>query len=662
MDQRRFNLIKNFSLGSSVAIIIAAILLGWMYRILAIDELKNQGERYNTVLAHAIYNAVWPQVKEVMKTVPVNGKFTDEEKNYSIIVLDNAIKELLGNTNVLRIKIFSKNGRVIYSTNHEQIGLMEQKEYFNSNATTQGKNLTKLGYKEAFQSIKGNIKERNILESYLPINGSDNRAVEGIFEIYTDMTDSYRYMEKRQITFMSVLGGILAIVYLTLFIVVRNADNVIKKQVREREGYLHEIESVNLDLDNYAKELALARDMALGASKAKSAFLANMSHELRTPLNAILGYSEMMAEEMDSEGRDSELNDLNKIKTAGRHLLSLINDILDLSKIEAGQMELHLEDIDVPSAISHVIETVRPSADREQNVLELSIADDIGEMYTDQTRLFQILLNLLSNACKFTKDGVISLDVRRQQDDSSMLVFTVKDTGVGMHEDQLNKIFEAFKQADLSTTKEFGGTGLGLTISKRLCEMLGGEISVSSKLGKGSIFRMKLPERFSVIKGQNAGTVHQMVSPEGVRLNKSEIFFDERRSKISEVLIIDDDIEVSNLVTYTLASQGFKVSVINDASKAIEAAAEILPDVILLDVVMPEVYGWDILKGIKQHNQLNSIPVIMMTAVDNYTKADSLGADGFIIKPITQKKLMNAITLCLRSQQLNNVSSKVMAS
>ena len=661
MQQRRFNLIKSFSLGSFVAIIVAAILLGWMYRIIAINELKNQGERYNVVLARAMSNAIWSQVKGVMDMVSINKKFTYEEKNYSILVLDSSVKELLDNTNVLKIKIFDNSGRVIYSTSHEQIGLLEQKEYFTTDVAKRKEILTKLAYKETITSTKGTMKERHILESYLSIKNQKNSNVEGFFEIYTDITESYHHMEKSQITFMSVLGSILVIVYLTLFFVVRHADSVIKKQAKEREGNLHEIENINADLDDYAKELAMARDLALEASKAKSAFLANMSHELRTPLNAIVGYSEMMAEEMKFEGRDADASDLNKIKTAGAHLLAVINDILDLSKIEAGRMELYLESVNVTSALNDVVETAQPLADKKQNTIKVSIADDIDEMYTDLTRTRQVLLNLLSNSCKFTKNGVVSIDVRRQQDNSGMIIFTVEDTGIGMDDEQLENIFEAFKQADLSTTKKFGGTGLGLTISKRCCDMLGGKISVSSEPGTGSIFKVTLPERSSKTTGRESVFLHQMVSPENVRLNNKELPVDERRSKISKILVIDDDVAVSDLVSRTLIADGFEVSVVNNESKVLEATTEWLPDAILLDVMMPEIDGWAILKGIKEDNVLSEIPVIMMMDVDNYVMAESLGADGFVVKPINRKKLKNAITLCLRSSQLKIFSENVMA-
>ena len=235
------------------------------------------------------------------------------------------------------------------------------------------------------------------------------------------------------------------------------------------------------------EELRNAVAMAEDASRAKSRFLANMSHELRTPLNAIIGYSEILIE--DSDGNN--VSDLEKIRSAGKHLHVLINDILDLSKIEAGKIDLHVESFPVTELIATISDTAKPLALKNRNELVVNIAPDSFNLLTDRTRLLQCLLNLVSNACKFTKDGRIELNAKLEHDSS--VTFEVKDTGIGMSPDQIMRIFEPFTQADASTTREFGGTGLGLTITKRFCEMLGGSISVESKLGAGSCFKIKLP-------------------------------------------------------------------------------------------------------------------------------------------------------------------------
>jgi signal transduction histidine kinase len=266
--------------------------------------------------------------------------------------------------------------------------------------------------------------------------------------------------------------------------------------LRESERTLEQrVEERTVDLVESQRELSLARDEALAANQAKSTFLANMSHELRTPLNAIIGYSEMLQEDAEDEGREAVSGDLGKIMGSARHLLGLINDVLDLSKIEAGRMDVVAEEFELAPLIEEIAATVTPLVARRGNRLDVDCAADLGSMHSDLTKVRQILLNLLSNAAKFTENGSIGLHVeRRLEAGREWIQLRVRDTGIGMTSKQLASVFDAFTQAEKTTQRDYGGTGLGLAICRRFCLMLGGELTVTSESGAGSEFRVLLPK------------------------------------------------------------------------------------------------------------------------------------------------------------------------
>ncbi len=261
---------------------------------------------------------------------------------------------------------------------------------------------------------------------------------------------------------------------------------------------VHDMSAVRrseVELRRLNDALRTARDRALDASRAKSAFLANMSHELRTPLNAIIGYCELMGEELADLGERSLSEDNQRVNQAARHLLQVINDILDVSKIEAGKMELDVEDFAVEGVIEEVTGVIEPVVARQGNSLEIAVPAGPLPMTSDRTKLKQALFNLLANAAKFTREGTIRLEVRRRAEEPIWYEFAVRDTGIGIAPDRIRDLFDAFIQADVSTTRRFGGTGLGLTITREFCRMMGGEVTVESRLGEGSVFTLHLPAR-----------------------------------------------------------------------------------------------------------------------------------------------------------------------
>jgi signal transduction histidine kinase/CheY-like chemotaxis protein len=355
------------------------------------------------------------------------------------------------------------------------------------------------------------------------------------------------------------------------------------------------------------------------ASEHKSAFLASMSHELRTPLNAIIGYSEMLYETAQDERQDEFLPDLAKIRDAGRHLLGLINDILDLSKIEAGKMDLYLEEVDLAGLVEEVRSIVEPLATANANRLEIVCPGTLRTFYTDRTKLKQSLLNLLSNAGKFTHDGHVKLEVGPGDSEIS---FIVSDTGIGMTEEQQSRLFQAFSQADVSTTRQYGGTGLGLAITKHFCEMLGGRVAVASTPGRGSTFTITLPNR-----GRAALAA---ATPEGYE-------------HAPLVMIVDDDPNARDLLAATVRREGYRVIEATDGETALALAREWHPDVVTLDVLMPRLDGWAVLTAIKSDPELAETPVIIVTVLADRGIAVSLGAAEFLTKPVDRARLAATI-------------------
>ena len=369
-------------------------------------------------------------------------------------------------------------------------------------------------------------------------------------------------------------------------------------------------------------ELTRARHAAEEANSAKSQFLANMSHELRTPLNAIIGYSEMLAEEVAEIGHDELAPDLEKIRSAGRHLLALINDILDLSKVEAGKTELFLEEFDVARMVGDVATTVRPLVEKNANRLVLRM-EQPGAMRADLTKVRQMLLNLLSNACKFTQGGTITLAVERAAaaPASDTIGFHITDSGIGMTPEQMGKLFEAFAQAETSTTRKYGGTGLGLAISRKFARMMGGDITVTSEPEHGSTFTIRLP----AISPDPAAAADRPTAPGAGRAGT--------------VLVIDDNAQARELIRRVLVDEGFRVIEAADGAEGLDLARRDPPDAITLDVLMPRMDGWAVLAELKADPALADVPVIMLTMLDDRRLGFALGATEYLTKPLDRERL-----------------------
>ncbi|MEG4940953.1 urea ABC transporter substrate-binding protein [Microcoleus sp. F4-D5] len=445
-------------------------------------------------------------------------------------------------------------------------------------------------------------------------------------------------------------------------------SSTLNTMAQQISSLLNGLEVRQQQLEERSRELEVAKNAAEAANRAKSTFLANMTHELRTPLNAIIGYSELLQEEALELGEEEFVMDLASINIAGKQLLNIISDILDISKIEAGKMTLFLENVEVLDLIEQVVTTVQPMLGKNGNTLIVNCDRNIGTIYSDSSKLRQALLNLVSNAAKFTERGKITINVWKEEGEvlrvenseklpadpclcqQPSIVFQVSDTGIGMTEDQLSRLFGAFTQADDSTTRRYGGTGLGLTISRKFCQMMGGDITVESEFDCGSSFTIRLPIEITSQKkvAPDRREIAEIQAESSLGLETSAAATGVKQKEVrvpaldlpdaATVLVIDDDPDARDLIARCLSKHGFRVRSSASGQAGLLLAKELLPDAITLDVMMPSMNGWAVLSALKADPDLTNIPVIMLTFVDDKNQGLELGAAEYLEKPLDYKR------------------------
>lgn len=403
--------------------------------------------------------------------------------------------------------------------------------------------------------------------------------------------------------------------------------------VRREAAYEHRLRA---ELDRTLKQSQAAAQTAL---RAKSAFLANMGHELRTPLNAILGYAELLQEEARELGADALVDDLGKVHRSAHQLIALIDDVLALARIESGRAPIDEQHFSVSSLCEEAAARVAELAARNEDTLTVRVAPEVGSMFTDRAKVGQCLYNLLSNACKFTEAGEIELSAEREQADGrEWVTFRVRDTGIGLSEEHQKRVFEEFTQADESTTRRHGGTGLGLALTRRIAELLTGHISLDSVYGRGATFVLRIPD------GQPAASraVTERPLPRAAASTPPRLRPPPPDLR-DTVLVIDDDPVMRYLLDRYLSTAGYRVVQAASGAEGVQLAEEHRPSVVCLDVAMPDMDGWSTLKALKARRALNHIPVVMLSAAQDKTRGADAGASAFLVKPVQREVLLATV-------------------
>jgi signal transduction histidine kinase len=476
-DNHDFRLVRYFAMFAAPLLAGCVIAATITHRSAMMDDVKEMGEQVNITLGQTLLNTYAKDLKSV-QAFSLDPWVIENRPAWMINdLLDKPVSEFLSKTSILGIKIFTVDGKSVYFSHQQEGAAQESFEQDALIAVNENRTLSHMRRNPNFSAAGKSTKSRMIINTFMPIMDNDNKQVLGALELYGDISQPYNEVQNGVTVFFGVLFALSLLFFYTMIFFMKKAEVIIERQhdtVKRDHEYLK-----------------LAFDKAKESDQAKSAFLASMSHELRTPLNAIIGYSELLMDEPSVAGSSEQLHDLNNIKSAGSHLKTLIEEILDHAKIESGMIDVQTNDCDLEEMITSCVAYITPEARSQSNNISIDIDKDIQAINTDEVKIKRIVLNLLSNANKFTKEGKIAVSAHLDKD--NFIVLRVSDTGLGIPSDQKERIFEAFTQADNSYTRQHGGTGLGLTISREYAKSLGGNLGIVDHQGVGTIMEVKFP-------------------------------------------------------------------------------------------------------------------------------------------------------------------------
>lgn len=631
-------LLRRFSVFSFVAIGLAASLLIYLNHKQAMEQILAHANKANQIYAQTLRNAVWTQLNDYLQFAARSDDDTlrDHPKSHR---LQSQVSFFTLNALVQKVKVLDLEGRTVFSTELEEIGNVDHLSKGFKEIIFSGQPVSVANFSNHASHMIGTSSERDIVETYVPIHGENNELV-AVFEVYTDVSEQHHNAMQGHLQQMLALLLIFALLYVVLVLVVQRADKAVQ---RERALLTQRVEE-------RTAELLEANEQLAQAARSKDEFLTSMSHELRTPLNAVLGLSEALQEQVFGTLNEQQLKSLKVVEQSARHLLALINDILDVARIGAEELQLQLEAVDVEQLCRASVAMIETTASKKRLQLSTSICPSVSVVRADQRRLKQILVNLLSNAVKFTPaNGKVALEVTAERD-AGLIKFSVSDSGIGISEDNLKRLFKPFVQIDSRLAREYEGTGLGLALVYGMTQRHGGSVSVVSTPGEGSCFTVTMPAAeaetnapLSDEPAANNTADAPAMSPAGPLREDSPLI----------LLAEDNEVNVHSISAY-LRAKGYRVLVAGDGSEAIQQARLHRPAAILMDVQMPGMDGLEATRRLRSEPQLAQIPIIVLTALampGDRERCLASGADEYLSKPVRLKQMIEVIEKQLHSER-----------